>query len=163
MSSAELSEYEKRVISNVQEDGYQVVSVFAPEDNTPSFSYSVGFWETVGQPEIIILGLNGSMGRYAIEEGFRQCRNGLTITDGKAIEGLLEGYDETCVARQVHPDHFVRDYFNSAMWYHRWRTGQPLAAAMQLVWSYSGSYPWDEEAPQELHEDQPVLYIGKPH
>ena len=79
------------------------------------------------------------------------------------MEGLLEEFDVTCVARTVDPTHLVPEYFNSALWYHEMRTGKPLAEAMQLVWSYDGLHPWDEGAPGALFEDQPLLYSGTMH
>lgn len=153
-----LTDYENRIVANVQEFGCEVVSVFDPKEVEPDFSYSIGFWETVQQPEVIILGLPSQMGKFAINETLRQCQSGLELFDWQRIEGLFEKFDVTCVARSVDPKRLVPEYFNSAIWYHDFRTGQPLSEAFQLVWSYEGLYPWDKDAPTELLDDQPLLY-----
>jgi hypothetical protein len=152
-----------RIIANVSDDGCHVVSVFDPEDDAKSFAYSVGFWESVDQPEVIILGLPSQMGVFAVNEVYRQCEAGLMLSDGQRIEGLLEEYDVTCMARLVDKQHLIPEYLNSALWYHYLRTGKPLDAAYQLVWTYEGVWPWDAEASAELLEDQPQLYSGILH
>jgi hypothetical protein len=156
-----LSDYECKVIVNVRDYGCHVVSVFDPEKKDPPFSYSVGFPETVGQPEVIIFGLNSSMGLFAINETLRQCRADLVLRDAQAIEGLLEEYDVICMARAVAKRHLVPEYFNSALWYHRYRTGKELEAAVQLVWPDEGIWPWEPGATAEFLEEQPGLYDGK--
>ena len=163
MSDRPLTDYETQIIENVKEYGCQVISVSDPDEALPSFSYSIGFWETVEQPEVIILGLPSNMGHFAINETLRQCQEGLQLADWQPIEGLFEEYDVTCVARAVDGHHLVPEYFNSAIWYRNFRTGKPLDGAMQLVWSYDGLLPWDDGAPAELLEDQPLLYSGTRH
>jgi hypothetical protein len=154
-----LKDYEKSLIANVHEYGCQIVSVVADEASPP-FSYSVGFWETVGQPEAIIFGMNSEMGHYALMETLRQCEAGLALRDGQRLDELLKDYDVVCVARDVHPRHLVPQYFNSALWYHRRRTGADLPAAVQLVWPDEGVWPWDPEASAAFLEEQPALYDG---
>jgi hypothetical protein len=163
VSAAPLAEYESRIVEDVKNHGCHIISVFDSEEASPPYSYSVGFWETVGQPEVIIAGLSAVMGVFAINETLRQCREGLRLIDGQRIDDLFEEFDVTCVARAVDERNLVSAYFNSAIWYHSMRTGQPLQEAVQLVWSYEGLYPWDEGAPVELFEDQPLLYSGTVH
>jgi hypothetical protein len=155
-----LYDYEKSLIANVREYGCQIVSVLADE-NSPPFSYSVGFWETVGQPEAIIFGMNSDMGHYALMETLRQCEAGLTLCEGQQLDELLKDYDVVCMARDVDARHLVPQYFNSALWYHRHRTGADLSAAVQLVWPDEGIWPWDPEASAEFLEEQPALYDRK--
>jgi len=164
MSDPALTKYEAEIFAHVNEYGCHVTTVFDPDEVAPNFSYSVGFWESVGQPEVIILGLPSNMGHIAINETLRQCKEeGLRLSDWQPIEGLFEEFDVTCVARTVDPAHMVIEYFNSALWYHELRTGKPLDEALQLVWSYDGLHPWDEGAPAALFEDQPLLYSGTRH
>ncbi|HUD93717.1 DUF4262 domain-containing protein [Sphingobium sp.] len=163
MSDRSLTDYEMRIIANIGNHGCHVVSVFDPQDDAQSFAYSVGFWESVGQPEVIILGLPSQMGAFAINEAYRQCEAGLQLVDGLRIESLFEGYAVTCMARAVDSQYIIPDYLNSALWYHNLRTGKSLDVAYQLVWTYEGLWPWDEGAPVELLEDQPLLYSGILH
>ncbi|NWK94210.1 DUF4262 domain-containing protein [Sphingobium lactosutens] len=152
-----------RIVADVRDHGCHVVSVFDPEDDAKSFAYSVGFWESIDQQEVIILGLPSQMGVFAVNEVYRQCEGGLMLTDGQRIDGLFEEFDVTCMARSVDKRYLLPEYLNSALWYHNWRTGKSLNAAYQLVWTYEGLWPWDEGAPAELLEDQPLLYSGILH
>lgn len=163
MTQRTLTPYETQIIANIRDHGCHVVSVFDSHDDTKSFAYSVGFWESVDQPEVIILGLPSKMGTFAVNEAYRQCEAGLNLVDGQRIEGLFEEYDVTCMARAIDSRYLIPDYLNSALWYHNWRTGKLLDAAYQLVWTYEGLWPWDEQGPAELLEDQPVLYSGILH
>jgi hypothetical protein len=155
-----LNDYEQKLIKNVRDYGCQVVSVSDAEGESISFSYSVGFWETVSQPEVIILGLRSGAAYSAIIETLRQCHRGLVLRDGQWIDGLME--DVVFMVREVDRRHLVAEYFNSALWYHRYRTGTELAAAVQLVWP-DGAWPWEPGATDELLEEQPALYNGKPN
>lgn len=163
MSSRPRSEYESEIVQHVKDFGCHVTTVFDPDEVAPTFSYSTGFWESVGQPEVILLGLPPQMGPFAINETLRQCQAGLQLFDGQRIGGLFEEFDVTCVSRTVGENNLVPAYFNSAIWYHEMRTGRPLDQAMQLVWAYEGRFPWDDDAPAELFEDQPLLYSRAAH
>jgi hypothetical protein len=153
-----LNDYEEKLIANVRDHGCQVTSVFDPEGKQIPFSYSIGFWETVGQPEAIIFGLNSQMGHYALMETLRQCKAGLALRNGQQLDSLLQDYDVVCIARDVEPRNLVPEYFNSALWYHRYRGSATPLAAVQLVWPDEGVWPWEPEASAEFLEEQPALY-----
>jgi hypothetical protein len=164
VSDRELNEYERKLIANVGDHGCQIVSVLAGDDGSPSFSYSVGFWETVGQPEAIIFGLGGQMEYFALTETLRRCREGLELREGQVIDGLMEEYDVACTVRTVEQRHLTPNYLNSALWYYRYRLGRELTAAIQLVWPDEGVWPWDEGASSEFRAEQPALYdMGAVH
>ena len=63
--------------------------VFDPDGKQPDFAYSIGFKETVSQPEAIIFGLPRDVMKAMINETLHQCRKGLALSDGAVIEGLL--------------------------------------------------------------------------
>ncbi len=153
-----LSDYEIKILTNVKEYGCHVVSVFDPDGEDPSFSYSVGFAEAVGQPEIIIFGLEiglmGTMVNFALD----LCRDGLIIQDWTPVDGLLENH--RCIARKVAIDFIVPEYMNSAIWYHQTQMGQTLSEVVQIVWpgAEQGLYPWDEGCDEFVIASQPALY-----
>lgn len=158
MSSTDLSAFEEKILSNVACHGCQVNFIFDPDGDDPSFSYSIGFPETVGQPEVIIFGLDRQVMHFMVNETLRICRMGFVLEDGVRIGGLLEGFE--CVAREVAPHNLVPDYFNSAMWFHRYQTGRDLERAVQIVWpgAVDGLFPWDAGSAQTVIDAQPALY-----
>ena len=154
-----LNDYEKQLVSNIQEHGWFCVSVI--NDQGPSFSYSVGFAETLNAPEFIVFGMAPKMMHAMLWELFRALKGGASIPgDGDRIPGILSGYD--CVARQVHADNIVPDYFNSAIW--RW--GDPASRggrlrACQLFWPdlEQARFPWEPGCEPEVRAAQPLLYL----
>jgi len=154
----ELTDFEKRIIENVRAYGCQINSVFDPDGNEPGFSYSVGFWETVNQPEVIVFGLSNDMHQFMINETLRKCRDGLELCDGIVVDGLLE--DHSVIARSVHPTNMVPEYFNSAIWYRRHRGAEGVPSAVQLVWpgAVDRLFPWDDGCSERVRELQPPLY-----
>ena len=159
MSERPLSEFEQGILENIEKSGCQVNTIFDPEGVEPTFSYSIGFPETVGQPEVIIFGLRREVMHAMINVLLDKCRQGLTLKDGLTVEGLLDGY--TCITRSVLSDNIVRDYFNSAIWYEKYRTGSDMEEAYQIVWPgvQQRLFPWDKGCDQIVIDSQPALYL----
>jgi len=155
-----LTDYERKIIANVRDHGCHITSVASGGDEEwePPFSYSTGFIETVEQPEVIVFGLPGKLCATMINLLHGMCREGLALNDGAEIQGLLDGH--RVIARDVAPEHIVRDHFNSAMWYEKRRTGRTLDRAVQLVWpgAQDGLFPWDEGCSRDVRDLQPALY-----
>jgi len=158
MSARQLDADEQRVVDNVREHGCHILYVFDQDEELPDFAYSVGFEETVGQPEVIVFGLKRELMLSMINETHRQCAAGLVLDDHCRVGGLIYGFD--CVARLITDPDCIQEHFGWAMWYHRNRLGKPLSKAYQLVWPgrSQGLYPWDEGCPQEVIDHQPALY-----
>lgn len=151
-----LNEHEQRLLQNVSEHGCGVISVFDPDGEQPSFSYSVGFPETISQPEVIVVGLPSDLSGFMINELLRQGRDGLVLTDWISVDGLLDGF--VCILRAIPPHRIEAEYFNSAMWFERRRSGEDMTAAFQIVWpgAVHGLFPWEEGA--DFYDEQPALY-----
>jgi Domain of unknown function (DUF4262) len=155
--SADLSDFERKILDNVRNHGCHINYVADPEGEQPSFGYSVGFPETVGQPEVIVFGLSGELLQGMINALYRQCRDGLKLEDGLFVSGLLEGHE--CVLERVATHNIVPDYFNSAMWFRHYTTGEAMDAAYQIIWpgAQDGLFPWDEGASDQVRLLQPPL------
>ena len=153
-----LDDFEETIVANVRDHGCHINFVAGTKDEPPIFGYSVGFPETVDQPEIIIFGLSSELTAWMINETLRQCCTGLELHDGAQVEGLLEGH--ICVARTVCDEFIVPDYLNSAIWYHHYRTGEKLDRVVQLVWpgADDGLFPWDPGCKPNVSYWQPALY-----
>ena len=150
--------YERKVVENVREFGCHITFVFDDEQDGPDFAYSVGFDETVQQPEVIMFGLPQKVMKFSINETLQSCRDGLELEDWTQIEGILEGH--RCIARTVHPSRVSRKYFNSAIWYQGAKADLETIRAVQLVWpgSLDGLFPWDEGCAAVVRDLQPALY-----
>lgn len=121
------------------------------------FAYSVGLWETVNTPELIVFGLPSQLMHNMIWDVVHQIKNGSILSEGSRWENLIEGYD--CVARKVHESNF-REHVGSAMWYHTHRKAKTKLEAFQLFWPgvIDRLYPWDKNSHQSVRDAQPLLY-----
>jgi hypothetical protein len=162
MRDDDLSEYEQRILANIEEHGWFCPSIFDPDGQRPKFSYSVGFTKTLSCPEFIVFGLDTKLMHSMLWEVFRQIRAGRLPEDNQRWGDLIEGFD--CISRAVHPTNIVREYFNSAMWL--WGDPDERGGEMQayqIVWpsSATGLYPWDAECAQIVRDHQPPLYSNR--
>ncbi|QZD90132.1 DUF4262 domain-containing protein [Qipengyuania aurantiaca] len=158
VSERPLNEFEQGILDNIEKSGCQVNTIFDPDGDEPTFSYSIGFPKTVGQPEVIIFGLRNEVMHSMINALLGKCRQGLKLRDGLVIDDLLDGYN--CVARVVVSDYLVDEYFASAIWYEKYRTGGEMEEAYQIVWPgvQQRLFPWDEGCDQIVIDSQPALY-----
>ncbi|MDC7694430.1 DUF4262 domain-containing protein [Asticcacaulis sp. DXS10W] len=154
-----VTDYERKILRNVNEHGWFCVSVFDPEDESATFSYSVGFTETLGCPEFIIFGLNSGLMHSMLWEVFRQIRGGKMPADNEKWSNVLTGYE--CVSRTVHPTNIIRDYLNSAMWFWGDPNERGPLPAFQLVWPgvETRLFPWDKGCSEIVRKAQPPLYL----
>lgn len=158
MSEQFLADYEIRILDNVATSGCHINCVFDPDGEDATFSYSAGFVKTVNQPEIICFGLPADLMGFMINETLAQCLGGLELTEGIRISGLLDAHD--VVGKFIPQNRIVREYFNSAMWFHEHEFETELTKAMQLIWpdSDNGLFPWEVGCGQDVIDLQPALY-----
>lgn len=151
---------DQRLVDQIEEFGFFSQGVFA-EGDQPAFRYSVGFWETLKCPEIIVFGLPLDLMHSVVWEMFRQITAGKALADGALWSDLIEGHD--CVSRPVHPSQ-IREHFGFALWYRNFRTGSVEGLdAYQLFWpgKLQGLYPWQDGCDQTVRDCQPALYLPR--
>jgi hypothetical protein len=156
----DLSDFEQKMVGDIAQYGWFGMHVLAAK-NAPSFSYTVGLWETLGSPELMILGLPSNLSHSMLKEMFRKIQSGLVMEDGTRVRGVLEGYD--CIARRVHSSR-VPDYLLSALWYRRHKLGESDGLrVMQIFWPgrSQGLFPWEAGCDANVRSDQPLLYLPK--
>lgn len=143
------SDYERQLVDAVREHGWFCPSVFADEDG-PAFAYSVGFWKSLGKPEVIVFGLPTKVGHAVLWQVYRLFEAGLGPPVGEPIDGLLQGYP----AYLMPADEKADDFLLSANWFY----GGTDYPRLQLVWPDSnGLFPWQAGAEPTFVADQPDL------
>lgn len=154
---------EQQLLKAIDQIGFRVTSVYDDKDSTPGFAYSTGFPDLLGQPEVIVFGLPVQGMAIMIGELSALCRDGLRMTDGLQVAGLLQNH--VCTLRSVTPENIVGDYFHFAMWYQQRQTGTPMTEAFQIVWpgAKTGLFPWDAGCSDEVRVLQPALYESGSH
>ena len=141
---------EDAVRANIADFGWHVMLVRADAEG-PGFAYSIGLYESFGQPEILIVGLGTETMHWMINEIGGRLKQGERVEAEGRIDWLLEGHD--CAMRQVAPAHY-RDYLGYARWYYR-GDGFPV---LQCAWpDKAGRFPWEPAFDPALRDRQPDL------
>lgn len=164
MSEHGLDELERKIVDDVATHGCFIMSVFDPEGVEPDFSYSIGFQETLDQPEVMVFSLSKALRVSMINEIWRQASaEGLVLKDGLEIRDLLEGF--VCVAKEVTERDAIVEHLGSAIWYNERHKGAVLDRAFQIVWpgAKQGLFPWEQGCDQSVIDDQPALYHSGLH
>ena len=138
---------------NIAEHGWQVTHVGADEDG-PCFSYSIGIWQTLQKPEIIVFGLHPEVAQFLINELGDRMRAGTPISLGERIGGLLEGAD--CVLRPMHESWFP-EYLGAAIGHYEGARFE----AWHCVWPgpECGLFPWEDGVEDIVRAYQPDLSL----
>jgi hypothetical protein len=144
-------EGEKKALEDIEKYGLHVISVTGDEENPP-FTYSLGIERSLGQPELIVIGLRSGVAHAAINELYRQMKDGLQLKPGIFVEDLLGG-DFSCRLDEVLPEQF-KDFMFWTTWLHEGTNYR----VFQIVYpSTANVYPWEPDAPDAFKQWQPML------
>jgi Domain of unknown function (DUF4262) len=131
-----LCEEDARTISHIEQFGCSVVSVMGGH-GSPGWSYTIGVFDTCGQPEIITVGLSPEAAHFALNEAAKLLRAGVSLSQGRHRD--LIGQVE-CEFRPVEWK-WAAHLMNWAVWYYD-DTEFPV---MQAVYPDLGNrFPEDE-------------------
>ena len=129
-----------KALADIEKYGLHVVSVMEDDEHAP-FTYSIGIEQSLGMPELIVIGLKSNVAHSAINECYRQMKEGVAIAPGARVAGLLGGGFECLIGEASFEK--VSDYMHWARWLYK---GQPFRA-YQIIWpSTTGLFPWEPGA-----------------
>lgn len=122
------------------------------------FTYTIGFMETLGAPEIIMFGVTKGQGLHMAREIWRDLKSGaLTLAD----QGRWPPEEaQRIMFRDVHPTQVRREYLNAAIWRHtdRGLTRDSLRV-VQVCWpDTQGVFPWEAGYDPAYRPRQFALY-----
>jgi hypothetical protein len=142
---------ERRALEHIDTYGLHILNV-AADGELPPFSYSIGIGQSLGLPELIVIGLRHEVAQAAINACYAIMKSGRPVTPGARVEGLLGG-GFACEIRAVSPAHF-REYMGWAWWLY----GGPDFQACQIVFpNTAGVFPWEPAADAWFRNWQPLL------
>ena len=101
-------------MADINRFGLHVLQV-AGDNDWPEFAYSVGLFHSFEHPEVIVLGLPGTVAHRLLNGLAGEVRSGSRFGTGEETTRLLEGYP--CAFRTVPPDH-VSAHFGWAIWFY---------------------------------------------
>jgi hypothetical protein len=148
----------RKVDHFIRHDGLAVVPFQLPGDREPRYSYSVGFDEAFGHPELIVFDQPWPTAAdqfFAVHDAL--LRNELKLQDGMV---WIEDATGRFVWRKGHPSRVDAGWLGLAGERRRRRTGDAAGLELfQLVASdRNGRLPWEPGYDESLRKWQPALY-----
>ncbi len=144
---------------SIRKHGWTVAAI-GHYERPPFWTYTTGFWECLGSPEIIFFDVPPADANRIAWEAHEQIAAGeLVLTDGKLWIDEAPG---RCMWRKVHPTQLDSDdgWMAFAHWYRWKKTGSRGLEAFQLVLSdAAGFFPWEEGYAEVSRPFQPELYL----
>ena len=151
-SDPTLGDQDRDLLRILEDQGWYVIKVGAGEGE-PAFAYSLGLFENLGQPEVILFGLDLDTMHTLINDVGELARKRGCFRNGDTSDELLEGY--TCGFR-----HVTLENLRNRMTYTQWYYGHDEFPAVQLVWpDMSGKLPWELGFDERYRGDQPDLSL----
>ncbi|WP_019605050.1 DUF4262 domain-containing protein [Teredinibacter turnerae] len=145
-----MSKSDQKTLNDIREYGCHVLGVLEGEEE-PTFTYSIGIFETQGKPELLILGLDPKLAQSMVNQYNRLLKEGELFEAGKYYSGFLEGFDVCFVEVD-------KKYHNEYPLACNTHYGDSPYSVMQLIWpTTSGLWPWDENVSDFYLWSQPIL------
>lgn len=149
-----MNEAEKKIVKIIEEYGCHVTTVFDPEGEDPSFSYSTGIKKTYGSPELIVVGLSADLGHSIVNNYAGRLKKGEKFEVGSFYPDFLSGFDVT-FGEVSQPN--KEEYMLSSCWFNH-----KDFDALQIIYpTTKGNWPWEEETTESFHSIQPSLALEK--
>lgn len=136
---------------NIEKYGLEVIGISAT-DYLPSFSYSIGLFESYQHPEIICFGLPTDLAHTIINDVANLIKNGEKIALNQEYGDQI--FKETRAQFLPVDVKNIEDYFGAALNYYQHNN----FSALQLVWAdRNNKLPWEDGFEEEFIYDQPLL------
>lgn len=130
------TDYEAQMLSQIREFGWRTTHVASDTSTEPCFTYSTGFWKTLGQPEVIVFDFPPALAHDVIGQMFNKLKQGEKFSQNEPISGILGG--ENVYLLEVAND-AVAEYLRSSVWFYKGHA----VASLQIIWpDRSGIFPW---------------------
>ena len=128
------------VQEHIREFGWHCLHVAPNESDQTAFSYSIGFSESYGQPEVLIFGLDREKAHALLAECAHLLREGGSIEENKADDRILSGGYEV-VFLPLRPEHYS-EYVGTAL---RYYAGKSFSAVVMFLPDSEHRFPWQPD------------------
>lgn len=137
-------EIESRTSKAVSEHGWECISVWPEQDGEFDFSYSIGFEERFGHPELAIFGLPSELASRVLAKAYKLISGGRRFEIGSSYDDLVSERVQIMVVGSAHQSRYG-EYFGGIRRYY----GRDVPILV-LIWpNKQGVFPAaDGEHPQ---------------
>ena len=135
--NSNIADQNQKISDNIRKYGWHCLHVFPTEEGQGSFSYSIGFAETYGAPEVLIFGRERESAHGLLNECANLLKAGHVIQpDVEDPDVLSGGYN--VIFKSVRADCFG-EYLGTARRYYR---GKPFTAVVMFIPDREHRFPW---------------------
>jgi hypothetical protein len=150
---AALDDHERSFVSSIREHGWYRTRVFA-EGDQPEFSFTTGFWVTLGQPELVVVGLKSEIAHAVLWDVFRNLKAGNRLQIRTRTDDVFANLP-ACLYNM--DKKFYPEYLGWSRWFY---AGDDFPC-LQLVWpDRTGLFPWEPRFDPSMAGLQPDLSEG---
>lgn len=145
-----LNEHEKKIVNQVRERGWFCTSV-AGDENNLAFTYTTGFWKTLGVAELLTFSLPPKTAYVAFDIAYQQCKTRGPLPVAQPMGDFINAVDV-----QFRPlvDDARQKHMLSSMWFY---CGENFPC-LQMVWPDFGNiFPWQRGFDGRFRGQQPDL------
>lgn len=150
MMQEELDPASKKALYDIEKHGCHIIQVME-EANKPPFSYSIGIRKNLNKPDLCVFGLKDTVAHFVINEYYSRVHKLELIKPNKMYSDFLQGFD---VCFEFVDKKYYKNYFGWGLWLYEDQNFDML----QLIYpTTTGLWPWNEGAPNDFKEWQPLL------
>lgn len=151
LRTQELEKDELKLIEDIEEYGCHVIQVWE-ENGISGWSYTVGLYEMLHQPEIIVVGLQEGTAHVLLNEVARRLKDGVLIQDGVRQAELLSKVD--CEFKTI-DSRWIRQTMGYAVWFY---DGDEFPVLQCVYPDLENKLPWEDGFDETWGERQPLLF-----
>jgi hypothetical protein len=145
---------EIKVVENIEKYGSHVVQI-SPSSFVPGWSFTIGLYELLGMPEVIVIGLKADLAKFVLNEIARRMRAGQFQPEARASD-LLGNVE--CEFRSIEQK-WLRQTMGYAVWFY----GGDNFPAIQCIYpDINNKLPWEQGFDNSWRDRQPLLFDGAP-
>jgi hypothetical protein len=144
-----LDEHERGFVAKVRDHGWSSTTVFS-EGDEPGFSYTTGFWVSLGKPEIIVFGM-ATVIHDVLWDLYRDLKDGRELPVGQPVLDVFANIPACFMPVD-------RALYKQYLGWDRWFYAGDSFPCLQLVWpDRAGVFPWQPDMSSEFAGMQPDL------
>jgi Domain of unknown function (DUF4262) len=142
---------DKKLVEDVEKYGCHIINV-REENGIVGWGYTIGVYETVRQPEIIVVGLKPEAAHSVLNDCAGRLKGGARFEDGQREKELLTNVE--CEFRKVD-----RRWLRQLMGYAVWFYGDDDFPAVQCIYpDLNNHFPWEEGFDSSWRNRQALLF-----
>lgn len=154
---AKTGDYFRNILTNIDRYGLSIVHVCPSEDEEGlNYSYSIGLYDTFGQPEVLVSGFPIELAHSILNDLAKRYADGLILQPDIRYADFLGGGADVIFRPML--SHFVKPTMLSCGWFYGKDFHFP--AYQCICPDLSNVFPWEDGFDPTWRSRQALLYEG---